>query len=346
VTAPEARRGASRWTWVAGIAISVALLWWTLHDVDPAAVLGHARRAHLGWLAAAIVLATLTFPIRLLRWRVMLRAADGTALPRGPLWHAIAVGFMANNLLPARAGEVARALVASNQLPVRFSTTLASIGVERVFDGLVMAGLLALGILLPSFPRDAVVEGVPVARLVTTLGIAFGVALVMALLVVHRPVFWLGLARRLLGAVLSQRLTDRLLGFAEGLVAGLGVLTSPGRFATVLGWSLVLWLVNGASFWACFQAFGLGVPPEAALVLEGLIGFGVAVPSSPGFFGVFEAITRVTLAFYAIPADLAVSYAVTYHLTTFAPITVLGLLSLSRVHVRLGELRRQPAAAS
>jgi hypothetical protein len=276
----------------------------------------------------------------------MLRAADGTALPRGPLWHAIAVGFMANNLLPARAGEVARALVASNQLPVRFSTTLASIGVERVFDGLVMAGLLALGILLPSFPRHATIEGVTVARVVTTLGVAFGAALVVALLVVHRPAVWLGLARRVMGAVLPERLAARLLGLAEGLVAGLTVLTHAGRFAGVVAWSLALWLVSAASFWACFRAFAIPVPPETALVLQGLIAFGVAVPSSPGFVGLFEAITRVTLGFYGIAPDLAVSYAVTYHVTTFFPITLLGFYSLSRAHVGWRELRARPLAGA
>lgn len=337
---------AARWTGVAGVVVSAVLLWWALHDVDPGAVLAHARRARLGWMSTAVVLATLTFPLRTLRWRLILRDIDGHRLPLVPLWRAVAVGFMANNLLPARAGEVARAYMANRLLPVRFTTALASIGVERVFDGLVMAGLIAVGVALPSFPRQATIEGVPVARIVTTLGVLFGAALCVALLVVHRPALWLGLARRVLSRLLPDALARRLLAIAEGLVAGLAVLTNPGRFAGVVLWSLVLWGVNAASFWAAFRAFGLHVPPEAAFVLQGLIGFGVAVPSSPGFVGVFEAVTRVTLAFYAIPADLAVSYAVAYHVTTFVPITVLGLVALSRAHVGLRELRVRPTAAS
>jgi uncharacterized membrane protein YbhN (UPF0104 family) len=80
------------------------------------------------------------------------------------------------------------------------------------------------------------------------------------------------------------------------------------------------------------------VPWEGAFLLQGLIGFGVALPSSPGFFGPFEAVTRITLGLYAIGADQAVSYAVAYHIGGFVPITVLGLYSLSRTQVRLGEL--------
>jgi uncharacterized protein (TIRG00374 family) len=250
---------------------------------------------------------------------------------------------MANNLLPARAGEVARAYMANRLLPVRFTTALASVGVERVFDGLVMVGLIALGVTLPSFPRDATIEGVRVARIVGTLGVVFGAALVTALLVVHRPALWLGLARRLLGRVLPTAAAQRLVSIAEGLVAGLSVFTHPGHFIGVVTWSLVLWVVNAASFWAVFRAFDLALPPEASIVLQGLIGFGVAVPASPGFVGVFEAITRVTLGFYGVPADLAVSYAVTYHITTFVPITVLGLVALSRAHIGLRELRARPA---
>jgi uncharacterized membrane protein YbhN (UPF0104 family) len=123
---------------------------------------------------------------------------------------------------------------------------------------------------------------------------------------------------------------------AEGFVAGLAVLRHPGRFAVVVSWSLVLWLVN---------AFHLPVPAEAALTLQGLIGFGVALPSSPGFFGPFEAATRVALAIYGIGAEQAVSYAVAYHIAGFLPITLLGLYSLHRMHLRLRELRQAEAGA-
>src|SRR5439155_1563101 len=89
--------------------------------------------------------------------------------------------------------------------------------------------------------------------------------------------------------------------------------------------------------------FGLAVPPEGALLLQGIIGFGVALPASPGFVGVFEAATRVTLAIYGIDATRAVSYALAYHVSTFLPITLLGLYSLSRLRIHLGELREAAA---
>ena len=326
---------------MAGLVVSVALLVWVLLRIHPREVWTHAQQANGLLLLLTVVVATVTFPVRTIRWRLILRDVDGQRFPWMPLWHATTIGFMANNLLPARAGEVARAYVAARQLPgrVRFSTALASIGVERVFDGLVMLGLMAVAIAAPSFPAQALVGGRSVSAITTAAAAVFGGLLVLALVVVHRPAPWLTLFERIARRVLPPRYAERLIHGAEGIVAGLVVLKSPGRFAAVLFWSLVLWIKNAAAFAICFYAFGLDLPLEAALLLQGIIGFGVALPSSPSGIGVFEAATLVTLQLYGVDSSLAVSYALTYHLTTFLPITLIGLWSLSRLHIGLRELR-------
>src|SRR5438046_343396 len=212
VPKPPSASHASRWAWVVGLVVTLALLTWALHDIDPRELVGYLRRADPLLLLAAVALATLTFP-----WRTLLRRATHAVLP--------------------------------------------------------------------------------------------------------------------------ERIAARLTRIAEGLIAGLEVLKSPARFSGVLAWSLLQWLVNAAAFAVCFRAFGLAVPPEGALLLQGIIGFGVALPASPGFVGVFEAATRVTLAIYGIDATRAVSYALAYHVSTFVPITLLGLYSLSRLQLHLAELR-------
>ncbi|HYK82217.1 MAG TPA: lysylphosphatidylglycerol synthase transmembrane domain-containing protein [Gemmatimonadales bacterium] len=322
-----------------GLGVTLALLAWALHGVDARALVGHLGRAHPGLMLATVALATLTFPLRTIRWQLILRDSRGGAFPLRPLWHATAIGFMANNLLPVRAGEFARAYAAQQALSVRFATALASVGVERVLDGLMLVALLTVALLAPSFPRHVTLGGTSLATLATGGAVLFGAVLVVALLVVHRPAPWLALLRRLSHAVLPARWADRLTHVAEGLVAGLEVLKRPGHFLGVVAWSLALWLVNAAAFAVCFRAFGLPVPAAGALLLQGIIGFGVALPSSPGFVGVFEAATRATLAIYGIEPTLAVSYAVAYHVTTFVPITLLGLYSLTRLRLHLTQLR-------
>jgi uncharacterized protein (TIRG00374 family) len=327
-----------RWAWLIGLVVSVALLAWVLHRINLREVWADARQANGLLLVLTVVIATITFPVRAIRWRLILRDANGQPLPWAPLWHATAIGFMANNLLPARAGEVARAYVVSRQLPVRFSTALASLAVERVFDGIVMLGLMAVAIAAPSFPVNAIVGGRSVSAITTSAAALFGTLFVLAFVVVFRPAPWLRFFERLTRRLLPARTADRLNHFAEGIVAGLVVLKSPGRLAGTVLWSLVLWIKNAAAFAICFRAFGIDVPLEAALVLQAMIGFGVAIPSSPSGVGVFEAATLVTLRLYGVDPNLAVSYALTYHVTTFIPITLLGFWSLSRLHLGLREL--------
>ena len=329
-----------------GLAVTAGFLVWAVQGVNLRDVLAGVRQANLLLVILSAGVATLAFPLRTLRWHVLLRGADGAPYPLRPLWNATAIGFMANNLLPARAGEFARAWVASRELPVRFTTALASIGVERVFDGLMMLALMALAIAAPSFPNHATVGSTSLSRIATGVAIGFGAALVVAFAVAHKPGPWLALLDRIAGALLPARFAAKVRSLADGLVAGLAVLKSPGRFAAVIGWSLALWLVNAAAFALCFRAFHFPVPAEGALLLQGLIGFGVAIPAAPGFWGVFEYATRLTLQFYGIGATLALAYAFAFHLAGFIPITLLGLDALSRAHLHLGDLRGAAARST
>ena len=316
----------------------MALLVWVLHRIDLREVWAHAQHADPLLLLLTVLVATITFPVRTLRWQLILRDPHGRRLPFVPLWHATTIGFMANNLLPARAGEVARAYVASRQVPVRFSTAFVSIVVERVFDGLIMLALMAVAIAAPSFPAHAAVGGRSLATVATSLAVLFAALLLLALLVANKPALWLGAIERISRRLLPVPIADRIVRTSDGIVAGLLPLKSPARFLGVVLWSLVLWLKNALAFAICFKAFGLAVPLEAAFLLQGIIGFGVAVPSTPGYVGVFEAAALVTLGFYGVDSSLAASYALTYHVTTFIPITLLGFWSLSRLHLKLREV--------
>jgi uncharacterized protein (TIRG00374 family) len=322
------------------VVVSLGLLWWALHDVALRDVVGHLRRARLDLFLACVVVATLTFPLRTARWRYLLRL-EGESLPLVPLWHATAIGFMANNLLPARAGEVARAYAASRLTGVRFPTALASVAVERIMDGMAMVALMTIAILNGGFTPEARIGGFSVVEIAGGMGLIFLATLAVAVVIVHQPERALRGARAVFTRVLPARFSERALTFTQGLVEGLDSLRSLPRFAAVVAWSLAVWCTYAASFWLCFKAFHIDVPWTSTFLLQALIGFSVAIPSSPGFFGPFEAATRVTLALYGIDASQAVSYAVAYHIGTFIPISVLGLWSLSRSHLHLADLRRE-----
>lgn len=322
-----------------GIAVSVGLLVWALRDVSLEEVLRHITSARPGPLIAAVVLATITFPLRLVRWRLLLRDDRGEAYPTAPLWHAIALGFMANNLLPLRAGEVIRSYTAAKLAGARFTTVISSVAVERIFDALTVVALLSLALLNPGLPGSVTVAGTPVAQLARLGGVVGFVALLVAALVVAAPLAAERMVRRVLP---HAKLADRIVDLIEGIRQGLAVLRSPSRLLGVVFWSLVLWLVNGLAFYVGFGAFDIPVSYAGALLLQGLLILGISVPSTPGFFGPFEAVIVAVLALYGIPRSLAFSYAIAFHLTTFVPITLLGLWSIARSPEGFRMLRRRP----
>ena len=312
---------------------------WALRDVSLTEVSAHITTAHAGALAAAVVIATITFPLRLIRWRLLLRDEQGAAYPAGPLWHAIALGFMANNLLPLRAGELIRSYTAARLAPARFTTVISSVAVERIFDGLTVVALLTLALFASDLPSSTAIAGTSVSQLARLAGIAGVVALLAAIAVVAAPLAAERLVRRLLP---HTHVADRIVDLIEGIRQGLAVLRSPARLAGVVFWSLVLWLVNALAFYVGFQAFDIPVSYAGALLLQGLLVLGISIPSTPGFFGPFEAVIVAVLALYGVPGSLAFSYAISFHLTSFVPITLLGLWSMARTPEGFRVLGRPP----
>ena len=340
-----ARRFGLGWTGAAGILISAILLWWTLRDVNFAELVGHLRAVEVLPFAGCVIVATLGFPLRTVRWRYLLQHGDRT-LPFVPLWHATAIGFMANNLLPARAGEVARSYAAQKLTGVRFTAAAGSLVVERVMDGLTLVALLAIGIALSDFDTTTVVLGFSFGRLLGGMGLLFVGVLTGAIWAVHRPEPALALSRWIISHTLPARWADKAMGLVEGLFDGLSALRDWRRSGIAGAWSVVFWVVNAFSFYLCILAFDLPVPWSTALILQSLIAFGVSVPSAPGFFGPFEAVTKATLLLYGVDATLATSYALAYHVFTFVPITLLGMWSLTRAHLHLADLGTENTASS
>jgi hypothetical protein len=311
-------------------------LLWALRGVHLEEVVRQIRNADPWPLALGVVLATLTFPIRLIRWRLLLRSETGAPLPAMPLWHAIAIGFMANNLLPFRAGELVRTFAATKLSGARFTAAISSIAVERVFDGLACMALLGIGLLTSDLPSGVVVGGISIARAAQVAGFLSIGALAAAGSVVAFPTAAERLIRRILPA---GRMTEGLISAIEGLRHGLASLRSPALLIGVSFWSLAHWLVNALAFYVSFAAFDIPVGFGGALLLQGVVVIGISVQLTPGYVGQFEAAIVAALALYGISNQVASSYAIAYHGATFIPITLAGAWSLARTPVALSDLR-------
>ena len=328
-------RGARRkLTAIAGVLVSLGLLAWVLRGTSLSEILAHLREARLLPLLAAVAIATATFALRAIRWRILLRSPSGGPLSWRALWHATAMGFMANNTLPLRLGEVLRSYAASRLGNVPLSSALSSIAVERALDLLTLVALLGLALLGAGLPGTTVIAGARLDTLALRAGLLCVALFAAALGIVLFPIAAERLIRRV---VPFPRLADRIVRIVEGLRLGFQVLHAPARLGLAVFWSALLWLTNAASFYVAFAAFGIQVGFAGALLVQALIAFGVAAPSSPGYFGVFEVVAAAALKLFGVPLAVGIAYGITYHITTFIPITLLGLYSLLRTGLHVQE---------
>ena len=331
------------WRSALGFVLSAALLWYTLRDVDFRLVGEALRHANLWLLAASAIAATGIFPLRAIRWRPILHSVVPN-LPFGPLWRSTAIGMMVNNVIPARAGELARAFALSRERPdVPFSASFASLAVDRLFDGVVLLALMVLATLDPVFPSGTLISGFTVLRWIGGSATIIGIGVLGIVAIAYFPDRIERLFEVIVGKV-APATEAKGIAFIRSFTAGLGVLRHPGRALVVLWWTVVHWVLNGIAFWIAFKAVGIDLPISAGMFLQGLVAIGVALPAAPGFFGVFEAFGKTGLAVYGIPGSLAVTWAIGYHVLSYIPITAMGTWYFTRLGLSLGELNKAAEA--
>lgn len=333
------RRARADWKVWLGFLISAAALWWVFKDIDPAGVVARIRRADPLPFGAAIFCATFIFAIRAARWAPLLQPMK-PGIRYHPRFAATSIGFMANNLLPARIGEFVRAYALGRAERIPVSAAFGSLVVERLLDAATIVAFLFAAIAAPGFPGLSGTAG-QVGGVARFLLIALVLASAVLAWMVARPHSAIQLARGVAGRVLPESLRRPAVDALVALIDGFAVLRSPALlFQAALG-SLALWLVGALSYWLAFRAFGIDVPFSGAVFLQSLVALGVSLPSAPGFFGLFEGFARVGLVgVYGIEPELAVSFAVGFHLGGFVPITVIGLYYAWRFGISGGEMLR------
>jgi len=334
----------SSWRAALGLVLSAALIYLTLRGISPGEVAERLSNADPLLFLASIFCATAIFGLRARRWQTILEPGVDR-VPLGPLWRATAIGMMVNNVVPARAGEVARAYALTRESRVPFPAALASLVVDRLFDAIVLLLLAAVALLDPVLSSDVTLAGRPLSAF------AFGSVTVVVFLVVvlYLLVFFPARLLNVFGllfARISPRVEERGRRILETFIAGLSVLSSPGRFAAVFGWTLAHWILNAISFWLAFKAVGITAPFSAALFLQAFIALGTAVPALPGFFGVFEYMSVQALAVYGVNQQLAATWAIGFHILSFIPITLIGAYYFTRLGIRMSELRAPAEAAA
>ena len=317
------------------MAISVIFVWLALRGLKLSDVWEAVQHANYLWIVPGVAVYFVAVWARTWRWHYLLRPLR--RVPLGDLFPVVVIGYMGNNIYPARAGELIRAYVLRRKEDVSVSASLATIIVERIFDGIVMlifvVVALPLAPALPDWLRRVVVLGT----------IVFFGALIVFLVLASAPQRIATVYNRMVARVIPARLRPGITGILDRFVEGLKSLRSPLDLLMVFFTSLVIWLTETIKYWFVMQAFPSGGFPVsffALLLMNGVVNLATTIPSAPGYVGTFDTPGIEILKVFGVEAAMAAGYTLVLHAALWLPITLLGAWYLAREGLQWSDFRR------
>ncbi len=338
------------WRFLIGVAVSLILLLVLLYQVDLSEVGDALAEANYLYLAPSIALYFVAVYFRAVRWRYLLSPIK--VFQVGRLYPVVVIGYMANNLLPARLGELVRAYYLARREPIRATSALGTLAVERVYDGLTLLAWAAVAgpalLFLGEFDGaggTARTTWIILAVLVVSLFVG-ALAFLTALAAI--PKFML-LFDRMLGLV-PARIRPNVRDLAYTFVDGLKVLNSPRKHLSLFLLSMPVWAFEGAMYFLISYAFGIddhfgsvGTLVLVVMLVTATSNLATSLPSSIGGIGPFEVVAQQTLIALGIGGSLAAAYAGFLHLVAlWLPVNLAGLALLWKQNVSLRGLTGSP----
>ncbi|MEP7284200.1 MAG: lysylphosphatidylglycerol synthase transmembrane domain-containing protein [Chloroflexota bacterium] len=312
-----------RWAVLAvGVLVSIVFLYIGLQGLNPAEVWDKISHANYWWIVPGIAVYFLAVWGRTWRWHYLLRPIK--EIPLSKLFPVVVIGYMGNNVYPFRAGEVIRAYLLKRNENVKITTSLATIIVERIFDGLVM--LIFVFVALPfahisdDWLRNMVIAGT----------VAFFGALAVFFYMAIRPVLARRIYSSLITRILPQRLQTPALNLADHFMEGLESLRSPRDLVMTLVASVFIWLTETTKYWFVMHAFNFEVSFFVLMLMTGVVNLATTLPGAPGYIGTFDGPGIKVLESFGVQHNIAAGYTLVLHAALWLPITLLGFFYLAR----------------
>jgi uncharacterized protein (TIRG00374 family) len=330
-----------KWQFWLGVVISAAFIWLSLRGLRLDKFWGAVRTANYIWLVPGVAVYFTGVWVRAWRWHYLLKPIKD--IPTRTMFPVTTIGYMGNNVYPARAGEVLRAVILKRRENVSVSASLATIIVERIFDGVVMLAFVFVN--LPELARlggDSGFLGNIQQAAVIGAGIflgALGVFLLAAMFPQVSARMGLGLIQRLL----PIRLHEKMIGLLGRFLDGLASLRSPGNVLMVFLTSVLIWILETGKYWFVMHAFPFRVSFFALMLMNGIVNLATTIPSAPGYIGTFDAPGIAVLKAFGVEAASAAGYTLVLHVALWLPITLLGAYFLAREGIRWSDQLRQEA---
>jgi len=324
-----------RWQFWLGIAISAVFLYLSLRGLHLGEVWQALKTARYLWLLPGIAVYFVGVWVRAWRWHYLLRPLK--KISTNSMFPIVTIGYMGNNVFPARAGEVLRAAILKDREGVPISASLATVVVERIFDAVVMLGFVFFNLgALANLTHNSGFIG-NIQQLAVWGSIIFIGALVVFLLAAMFPLVTERIVVNLITKVIPVRIREKTLGIALKFLTGLESLRSPKDALMVLFTTVIIWLLETGKYWFVMHAFDFQVGFFALMLMNGIVNIATTLPSAPGYIGTFDGPGIAVLAAYGVPVEIAAGYTFVLHAALWFPITMLGAYYYFRQPLRWGK---------
>lgn len=320
----------SKTLWL-GIVISLALLAFVFYGTDLQTIGNVFRTTNYFFLLPALGLYFVGVFVRAIRWHFLLRSIKSIAVWR--LFQITVIGYMVNDLLPFRIGELVRAYLVGETEHISKASTLVTIFLERVFDGVTMLFFIALAsffLPLNDYLRTLLIVGT----------LLFAAILIILVVFASFRERFDGLLHKLM-SFLPDKWNGRGLKLLDAFFHGLSVLRNPVDALLALVLSILAWLCEAGMYAVLARGFNIDLPFSVFILATAVANLVTIVPSTPGYIGVFDAPVRYILTLFGEDASVAASYTLLLHAALILPVVLLGLVFTWRLGLSLGQLQKQ-----
>lgn len=304
-----------------GLLVSASFVVLLIHQVDVGKSWETVARIDFRLLLTPMLITIGLLALRPWRWQQMFPKSQ-----RPTFWSSFTVfgiAILANNLFPARAGDVLRCfLITREHTLTGASLALATLGLEKVFDGMTLLLVVLSTVIFVSSPDW-------LARMGLFSSLVFGGAVAVLLLLHFRSVWLIEAIRPLFRAVrlvaLGERVVILLACFGEGLT----VISSPFRLAGLILLTMVIWLGEATVISALGSTLNIAISFPAAILVSAVLGLGLALPAAPAFIGTYEFFTVAGLSLTGVKTEPALALALVMHAWSILATSLLGLIGIA-----------------
>ena len=305
------------WYALLSVALAAVLLYYAFRGVEWARVWATIVHADGLYLLGAGLFTCGAFFVRACRWRILLNT--DTWFPLSVVFNATMAGYLGNAFLPARAGEFVRTYIISSRSKLSKTYVFTTALSERMVDAITLV-LASSVVLLGVNPKPAWLGDVS-----RTTAIVAGAGLLAIAILPHTG----NLAERVLRALpLPQGLRDRLIEFAAQILLGLRTFHSPARLGAYALLTVVVWSIDCFTIMTATRALHFEIAFPTALLLITAMGLGSALPSTPGYVGIYQFVTVSVLTPFGVSHDTALAFSFVYQALGYVVILALGLPAL------------------